>query len=309
MKNNKVAIILGFYDGYKYIDEQLVSILEQTHKELTIFIFDDNSPQKFNLKNLKINYQPKKIRVINRVENLGFAKNFLYGLKEIQNDFDFYAFSDQDDIWENNKIAIALKSLENKNLNVPTLYCNRTKYYNSDCSKEIGSSKKFNREKLFRNALLQNIAGGNTIVMNKMSKILISNSLFSENYVSHDWWCYQFITAAGGKIIYSNDQTLKYRQHEDNVIGMNNQLSKKVIRFKKFYSGEFKRWCDINIKNLYLNKKNITKKNLITLQYFSNARESKNIFMKLKYFFKSGVYRQSLSENLIFIFGLLLDKV
>ena len=73
MKNNKVAIILGFYDGYKYIDEQLLSILEQTHKELTIFIFDDNSPKKFDLKNLKINYHPKKIRVINRVENLGFA--------------------------------------------------------------------------------------------------------------------------------------------------------------------------------------------------------------------------------------------
>ena len=113
--------------------------------------------------------------------------------------------------------------------------------------------------------------------MNKMSKILISNSLLSNNYVSHDWWCYQFITASGGKIIYSNDKTLKYRQHEDNVIGMNNQLSKKIIRFKKFYSGEFKKWCDINIKNLYLNKKNITKKNLITLQNFSNARESKNI--------------------------------
>ena len=113
MKNN-VAIILGFYDGYKYIDEQLVSILEQTHKELTIFIFDDYSHQKFDLKNLKINFHPEKIKVINRVENLGFAKNFLYGLKEIENDFDFYAFSDQDDIWENNKIEIALKSLEIK---------------------------------------------------------------------------------------------------------------------------------------------------------------------------------------------------
>ena len=308
MKKIKVAIILGFFNGYKYIDDQLNSILDQTHKELTIFIFDDNSPKRFNLANLKINFQPEKIKVINRVKNLGFAKNFLYGLKEIKNDFDFYAFSDQDDVWEINKIEIALNNLEDKN-NIPSLYCSRTKYFNSDCSREIGSSKRFYRNKSFRNSLIQNIAGGNTIVMNKKAKVLISNSHFSDNYVSHDWWCYQLVTAVGGVIIYSNEKLLKYRQHAHNVIGMNNKLIEKLKRFQKFYSGDFKRWCDININNLYLNKKIITKKNFTTLEHFSNSRKSKNIFRKLRYYFKSGVYRQSFSDNLIFIFGILLNKV
>ena len=52
-KKRKVAIILGFYDGYEFINRQLQSIFDQTHKNFIIFVTDDNSKDKFSLKKLK----------------------------------------------------------------------------------------------------------------------------------------------------------------------------------------------------------------------------------------------------------------
>ena len=43
IKHLRVAIIVAFYNGNKYIEEQVKSIFSQTHKNIEIFIFDDNS--------------------------------------------------------------------------------------------------------------------------------------------------------------------------------------------------------------------------------------------------------------------------
>ena len=112
-----------------------------------------------------------------------------------------------------------------------------------------------------------------------------------------------------GEIIFSSKKSLKYRQHDKNLIGGNNSFKEKLIRFKKFFSGSFKIWVDINIDNLKLNKKLITERNMIVLKTFIKARESKNIFKKLTFYLKSGVYRQTFSENIIFLIGLIFDKI
>ncbi len=305
-----VAVILAFYNGNEYIEEQVKSILEQTHKNIKIFIFDDNSQNslKKSLDNLK-NKKDVRVTITKRNKNIGYAKNFLYGLRDLNEDFDFYAFSDQDDIWEKNKIEIGLKSCEMKRNNKPKLYFSRTAYYNQDCSREVGASKIHKKASIFKNALVQNIAGGNTIIINKKGRDILCNTLNSKEYTSHDWWSYQVISGADGEIISSNAKTVKYRQHKDNIIGLNSSFKEKFKRLKYFFSGEYKKWCKINIKNLYLNKHSISKRNLETLKFFSIAIKSKNIFEKIIYFKKSGVYRQSHIENIILIIGLLLNKV
>tara|TARA_B100001093_G_C26745565_1_gene978671 strand:+ start:155 stop:1096 length:942 start_codon:yes stop_codon:yes gene_type:complete len=307
--NLRVAIIIAFYDGNKYIEEQLKSIFAQTHKNIKIFIFDDNS--KNSLKKFLVNFNKKNsfISIIKREENVGYAKNFLYGIRDIHEDFDYYAFCDQDDIWEKDKIEIGLKSCQIKKTNNPKLYFSRTAYYNSDCTRQIGESKKHKKAPIFKNALVQNIAGGNTILINKKGRDILCNSLISEEYTAHDWWSYQVISGVNGEIILSNEKTVKYRQHKENIVGLNNSFKGKINRLKYFFSGEYKNWCNINIKNLYLNKDLISTNNLETLNYFSKAIKSTNIIEKIKYFKKSGVYRQSTSENIILIIGLLLNKV
>ena len=304
-RNHKsLAVIIGFYNGNNYLFDQLKSILSQSYKNIKIFIFNDNSPEKIIESIIKSdkNLNPI-ISIINRDKNQGYAKNFLLGLKDVGSSFDYYAFCDQDDIWEVDKTSEAIKHISEFNQSKPVLYCCRTSYYTKDCSEVIGSSKNFKKEKSFKNALIQNIAGGNTIVMNKEARNLVVKSLICDEYISHDWWCYLLVTAAGGNIIFNSKKSVKYRQHEKNLI------QDKFERFKKLFSRTFKSWINVNIKNLKTNKILIKKENLKILQDFTKARNSKNPFVRIKFYFKSGVFRQSSIENLIFIIGIFLGKI
>ena len=305
-----VAVILGFYNGNKFILEQLHSIGSQTYQNIKIFIFDDNSQDEIIIKE-KLSKKEFKfdIKIIKRPENIGYAKNFLLGLKEVGPNFDYYAFSDQDDIWEINKIELALKKIKVFNSSKSILYCSRTAYYSEDCLKKMGSSKIFKKKPDFRNALLQNIAGGNTILLNKKARNTIIKTLKSDEFVSHDWWCYQVISGSGGEIIYDLNKTLKYRQHNNNLIGKNTSYFEKLKRLYSFFSGNYKRWCQINIKNLYKNKELMTRNNLEILSCFSAAIGSRNPVRKIYEFKKSGVFRQSKLETIFLIVGLLLNKI
>mgnify|MGYP001361623119 CR=1 FL=1 len=306
----RVAIILGFYNGNKYLIDQLDSIISQTHNSKQIFIFNDNSSEKINLLN---SYQNKKsnsiITTINRKKNLGFAGNFLFGLRDVGSNFDYYAFSDQDDIWEINKIEKALNQISKLDTFKPVLYCSRTAYYTEDCSKEIGESKYFKNKKGFKNALIQNIAAGNTIVLNRSARDLVVESLICDKYISHDWWCYQLITAAGGEVIYDKKKSVRYRQHRQNLIGGNNRFRDKLQRLNSFISGIFKSWIDVNISNLNNNRNLIKRDNLEILDNFIKARDAKNPFKRLRFYFKAGAFRQSFIENFVFIFGIFFNKI
>ena len=309
-KLDSVAIILGFYNGNKYIKAQVQSILEQTHKNIKLFIFDDNSTFKITKSFLKLTPEnKKKLSIIRRKKNVGSAKNFLFALKEIKDDFDYYGFSDQDDIWEKDKIKISINALIKKGNEKPIMFSSRTEYFNEDCTKKIGESKVFKKKPIFANSLIQNIAGGNTILMNKKAQKLIVLSLNSDKYTQHDWYSYQLISGAGGEVIFSSEKTLKYRQHEKNLIGRNDRKADKFRRLKKFFSGSFKNWIDINLSNIENNKSLIESKNLKILENFIKSRNSKNPLKRIIFYRKSGVFRQSLLENLIFFIGILFNKI
>ena len=88
-------------------------------------------------------------------------------------------------------------------------------------------------------------------------------------------------------------------------IGFKNQKS----RLLEFASGKVKNWLDSNFENLNKNKSLLTKHNLKILYYFSKARRSKSIFKRLLYLYRSGVYRQSFVENVIFTIGIIFKKI
>ena len=309
-KLDSVAIVLGFYNDNKYINAQVKSIFEQTHKNIKLFIFDDNSTFKLTKSFLKLTKEnKKKLSIIRRKKNIGSAKNFLFALKEIKDDFAFYGFSDQDDIWEKDKIRISINALNKKGNEKPVLFSSRTEYFNEDCTKKIGESSVFKKKPTFANSLIQNFLGGNTILMNKKAQELIASSLNSDKYTVHDWYCYQLISGAGGEVIFSLEKTLKYRQHEKNLIGRNDRKSDKFRRFKEFFSGSFKNWIDINLSNLENNKNLIESKNLKILENFKKSRNSKNPLKRIIFYRKSGVFRQSSLENLIFFIGILFNKI
>ena len=145
--------------------------------------------------------------------------------------------------------------------------------------------------------------------MNNLARQIVVKTVKAENFISHDWWCYQIISGAGGEVIFDNHKTVRYRQHNYNLIGKNNGFVAIKSRILEFLSGKVKRWSDINLENLLKYKYLLTKDNIEILENFIKARRSRNILKKLNYFYKSGVFRQSNKETIIFTIGLILSMI
>ena len=308
-----VACVLGYFNGDKYIKEQLQSILNQKQEKfsITIFISDDNSNRNFpllnnfeleNTKNNEIYYRKLE-------KNIGYANNFIFSLRDINLEFDYFCFSDQDDIWLQHKIENALNEIIKFNKKLPVLYCGRTTYFDENCQFELGNSLLFKKKPNFRNAIIQSLAGGNTMLFNKSAKDLIVSSIFEDfKIISHDWWCYQIITGAQGIVFYDKKSYVKYRQHKYNLLGSNNTLLNKIHRILGLISGKFKSWNDINLNALNRNKFLLTKKNKKLVEDFIKYRNGslmQRIFL-LKYL---GIYRQTFFGNLALNIALLFKRV
>ena len=306
---NHVAIILGYYDGHLFIKDQLHSIFEQSHKALHVFLFDDQSKTPFSLDNLQLDSeQLSKFSFAAHSKNIGLTKNFLNPLVNITEKFNYFAFSDQDDIWHEDKIEKAIAKLSKVSSNTPALYCARTEIVDANAENTLSNSPLFCKPPSFPNSLVQSIGGGNTMVFNRAAKNLINKSLQNQDVIYHDWWIYQIVSGVGGYIFFDPEPCLKYRQHDSNLVGSNNGWRARLIRIRKLLQGCFREWTDINLKNLSENKHLLTISNQKVLDDFIKARQS--TFFKRLYFFKrSGIYRQTLFGNFGIFLGIMLNKL
>ena len=286
---NNVAVIVGYFNGEVHINDQLQSILKQSHPALHIFIFDDQSSPPLSLDAIKLDAEDLvKISVEVRSKNIGFANNFLNALASIEDSFEYFAFSDHDDIWREDKLAKAIEGLSGVPAEVPALYCARTEITDVTCTEILGYSTIFKKPPSFANALVQSIGGGNTMVFNKAARALIVASWLNSVVVLHDWWCYQMITGAGGHVVYDPEPCLQYRQHGSNLVGTNNTGWRPYFaRIRGLLQGRLRKWNDINLKALAENKHLLTSDNVRILNDVIEARNSfffKRLFLGLDNF-------------------------
>jgi glycosyltransferase involved in cell wall biosynthesis len=103
-----VSIAICTYNGSVYLQEQLDSIISQTYKNLEILIVDDNSTDV--TKEIILAYCQKDSRIIffQNKSNLGYNKNFEKACHLCSGNY--IAISDQDDIWEPNKIELMMNN-------------------------------------------------------------------------------------------------------------------------------------------------------------------------------------------------------
>ena len=106
----KIDILLATYNGEKYLQEQIESILNQTYTDFRLLISDDASTD--NTIKIIEEYAKKDKRILTFVqkENLGVIKNFEFLLNKVENEY--FMFSDQDDIWMKEKIEKSLAKIE-----------------------------------------------------------------------------------------------------------------------------------------------------------------------------------------------------
>jgi len=303
-----VAILMGTHNGARFLPEQLDSLAAQTHQNWVLIASDDGSADD-TLRILKA-YQakwPAGKFIIKEGPNQGFCVNFLSMACNPQIHADYYAFCDQDDVWLATKLAVAIQNIaENQEENIPYVYCGRTSYVNEKL-KKIGCSPLFAFPRSFRNALIQSIAGGNTMVFNQSAK----NALEKVGVVqhpSHDWWVYQLVTGVGGDVFYDQTPQVLYRQHKDALVGGNNSFAARIERISMVFKGEFRRWSDQNIAILSAANPWLTHGSRETLELFKKMRTAK-LKDRFRLMEVAGLYRQTWRGTISLVVAALLKKI
>jgi len=303
-----VAILLCTYNGERFLAEQLDSLEAQTHQNWVLVVSDDGS--KDVTVDILLRYQAKwpqgKMTIRNGPQK-GFCQNFLSLACDSEIKASYFAFCDQDDVWLPEKLMVALQTIAaNQNIYVPFIYCGRTAYVTNDL-KSCGTSPLFVFPSSFRNALVQSIAGGNTMVFNLAAKLLIEKA-GPLNVPSHDWWLYQLISGAEGDVFYDPVPYLLYRQHDGALVGGNRSFSAKIERVVMLLQGRFQNWNTQNIAALNEVNHLMGKNNQEILKLFNLLRWAslKNRFRLMEI---CGLYRQTRRGTFSLYLATLLKKI
>ena len=302
-----IGILMGTYNGEKFIAEQLDSIATQTHPNWRLIASDDGSVDE--TLNILAQYQKawgeQKLE-IRQGPARGFSANFLSLACDASIDADYYAFADQDDVWQPEKFAVAINYLAKQDPAIPTVYCGRTAYVD-DNLKPKGFSPLFIYPTRFRNALVQSIAGGNTMVFNRAAKKLLEAAGVLE-VVSDDWWLYLLIMGAGGKVYYHAEPYVLYRQHADSLIGGNNSLVASAERIVLGIRGRFRYWNDIHVIALDQCRHLLTSNATEILDLFLRLRDS-HFIHRCRMIEVCGLYRQTRRGSISLLIAAALKKV
>ncbi len=293
-----VAVLLCTYQGEGFLPAQLNSIALQTHLRWKVWASDDGSHDR--TLSLLGSYQRQwggELLTILEGPRRGFVANFMALICNPLVAADHFAFADQDDVWEADKLARAAAWLETVPPETPALYMSRTRLIDEDDT-ELGFAPLFTaKPPSFANAIVQNIGGGNTMVLNSAARRLIMASNPGTDIVSHDWWTYMLVTGAGGRAFYDPYPSVRYRQHPTNVVGSNAGFLARAWRAALVFKGRFKSWGDINIQALAQARERLTPENRRIFDDFVIARTG-SLPARLLALKRSGVHRQGFTDNI-----------
>ena len=291
----RVAVLLATRNGELFLAQQLQSLAMQTHPAIDIHVSDDASTDgTMRILAEWAQRWDKGVFTITPGPGEGFAENFRSLLANTNSQADFVAFSDQDDLWEPSKLEQAIAWIGH-GVAQPRLFCSRTRLVDADGA-DAGHSDLFTRPPSFRNALVQSIAGGNTMVFNRAAHRLIARASARASFISHDWWAYILVTGSGGEVCYSAEPLVRYRQHHLNSVGANNSLHARLTRVRRLMTGQFSKWTEVNIVGIDANRDMLTAESLAIYDDFCACR-SGSIASRLHHLRASGVYRQSVAGD------------
>lgn len=296
----KVLVLMSTFNGEKYIREQLESLIQQVGIELSILVRDDGSSD--GTVDILKEYESKNLLTWYSGENLKSAHSF-FDLIQKASRFDYYAFCDQDDVWEKEKLIRAIEKISKINKNIPTMYFSKAMLFDENLN-EIKEGVYPTHSYSFGTALLRNNVTGCTVVFN--SKLMEYAKKYTPNKVlMHDHWIYLLCLSLGGEVVYDPNSYIKYRQHANNVFGGRNRIidllkrssffSNKGIRYKVAYE-------------LYQGYKNeIPVENLKTLEHLVNYKKS--VRLKIKLILNKDIKNHLFLQDVALIYNILFNKL
>ena len=266
-----IDILLATYNGEKFLDTQIASIVNQTYKNWKLYIHDDGSIDN------SIEIIKKWVKIDNRIifidDSLSYhnsGKNFLSLLKKSTSDY--ICFADQDDYWLDYKLEKMIEVFNN-NVSEPLLVCSPCYLWDMKTG-EINKSTTFKKFQSINQVLFGNggLQGCSMMFNAGLRDLLLLPGNELPDFSMHDFFV-TLIAICFGKLKYIDEGLILYRNHEKTVTVHRSTTKRLVI--KDFLKGK----TPVVTKNAYTDIK------LFYSKYGKNLREDdkKSIIQYLSY--------------------------
>lgn len=278
---NNIAILMATYNGAKYLQEQIDSILSQSSRQWHLYIHDDGSSDgTVELLNDYAGKYPEWVTVMDYPSQGGPLQNFMSLLEKVE--ADYYMFSDQDDVWHQDKIKKEIERMyneENVRTNkVPIIVYSDLFVVDAKLNKISDSFLTYSGihpEFLttFNELGASNLTTGCTMLFNHAVKEFVQHPFTAATM--HDAWITLCTVKANGVLAYLSEPLIYYRQHGGNTLG--------AVDIKK-----------LTLSYRFQHLKNVLKLNQKTyhmMQALGYGSWLKYIYYKIKY--KYNIYKKT----------------
>ncbi|MGQ0565154.1 MAG: glycosyltransferase [Gemmobacter sp.] len=304
----RVTILMGVWQGAAHLHDQLDSFAGQSHADWHLVASDDGSRDAGPaLIAAFADARPAgQVRLVQGPAR-GHEANYLSLLRMLPPVPGWVAFSDQDDVWLPDRLSRGIAALTG--IAGPALYCSRS-FITSNALQGRRLSPPRPHPPSFRNALVQNIAAGNTILLNPAAAALLATSSHRiAGFVVHDWWAYLLVTGAGGTVVHDDQPTILYRQHGGNAIGSNDGTGARLRRLRQVVAGDFRAWNDINAAALAACTDMLSSEARAVLADWQAMRATRGLILRLRRLRRLCLYRQTRASTAALWFAAVIGRL
>jgi glycosyltransferase involved in cell wall biosynthesis len=294
-QKKKVHVLLSTYNGESYLEELLDSLIAQSCRADHITIRDDGSTDGTQQLLAGFAAERRNVTLVSG-KRLGATQSFLTLLAGSDTQSDYFAFCDQDDVWRPVKLQDAMEMLEQHSSDEALLYCSAIEYVDGNL-RHLGHSRRPHFLEL-ENALVENVATGCTIVLNRTARDLLVKEL-PHKPLLHDWWCYIVISALG-RVIYDPRPNVGYRLHSRNAIGSAMGFRRRLVRrLTRFWNSGLREHKFAEQASLLYDAYGpmLTSRQRQIVKRFLDMR--KTPWSRVRYALEAGLVRQSLLDTAI----------
>ncbi|EKU91881.1 glycosyltransferase [Bacteroides oleiciplenus] len=302
-----VAVLMSTYNGGSFLHDQIQSIFQQNEVNVELIIRDDGSKDStLNIINEFCNHSTN-LNLFKGV-NIGCKKSFFelarYASQNLTS-CEYFAFSDQDDVWFPDKLSSAIKKLEALSEKSPNLYTCRTLLVDSELKPLFVKKSKTAFRGTVEEAVMFQPSPGCVMVFNKVLLDLYVKINIDEMLL-HDDSLYKTCLICGGNVVYDDKEHMYYRQHSNNTIGGNQSSFRRYKRWLRMF---FDSKCERSnaIKSLLLTHDNdipldIKKRIVCVVNYKKKYTE------RIKLLFSPRFVTGQLCINVIFKISVLFGR-
>ena len=276
-----VSILLAVYKpNEKWLVEQLVSLNEQSYNNLELIVYDDCPEHPVNEELFKSNITNFSFKIIRGIENKG--SNIAFEELTRVGNGEYFAYCDQDDIWEKDKIELMVEKFKDTDV---TLVCSDLSIIDENSQKTVDSITQIRKRHVFKSGynlakdlLISNFVTGCAMMVRKE---VAQKAIPFEVTLIHDQWI-AIIAALEGKIEFINKPLVRYRQHSNNQTGILKGIYNKEtyynikivellqryesVRSRLYYDKEIEKYIEYCIKSLTIRKRYFKKPTLKDLK-------------------------------------------